>query len=280
MTGKSASIITEVPIVTLLTEAVECAAHASVTGDPPWVCTISGDAIELQLRHSEDRSTTDPLERDRIVGCGAALENIKVALRRWGYVGRVKVLPDESRPDFLARVTIGRQRAPSRLDTLLYRAAMKRPTAGDRYSAAMIPVRLIAAMGYAAELEGAWLKQMTDEIRRAVIASLVTGSDRAAVRDASFVAGIVTQGDTVREWLIAGQALQLVRLIAAAHGISASVFSEPIRVAAFRARLRPLIGPSGSPQVMIHMGYLAPKSADAIAVADAQQDALATALTP
>ena len=263
MTAVSTSIVTEVPTVTLLTEAIECAAHTSPADvAPPWECTTTGDVIEVRLRHSEELSTTDPMGRDHIVACGAALENIKVALRRWGRLARVSLLPDEAKPDLLARIAIGSPHIPSRLDMLLFRAAMKQPTTGTGYDGGAIPARLIAAMGYAAELEGAWLKQMTDEVRRAVIASLVTGRDRDAVRDAPFVAAIVTQGDSPREWLIAGQALQLVTLVAAAHGISASVFSEPIRVAAFRARLRPLIGPSGSSQVMIHMGYLAPAALD------------------
>jgi nitroreductase len=64
-----------------------------------------------------------------------------------------------------------------------------------------------------------------------------------------------TAGDGEREWLSAGAALQRVLLRAAARGLYASYFSQPIETRALRMQLREALGGAGLPQLMLRIGY-------------------------
>ncbi len=64
-----------------------------------------------------------------------------------------------------------------------------------------------------------------------------------------------TPGDGAAEWLAAGEALQRVLLRAAANGLFASYFAQPIESPDLRRRLREVLAEPGAPQVMIRLGY-------------------------
>ncbi len=64
-----------------------------------------------------------------------------------------------------------------------------------------------------------------------------------------------TRRDGKVDWLAAGEALQRILLRAAAAGLSASYFNQPIECAGLRDRLREASGAPGLPQVMLRLGY-------------------------
>lgn len=79
--------------------------------------------------------------------------------------------------------------------------------------------------------------------------------DAALVRDAPLLAVLGTDGDSEREWLAAGQALQRVLLRATAWGVQASHLNQPIQVTALRPRLAAALGrPDGCPQIVLRLG--------------------------
>ena len=53
---------------------------------------------------------TDPLGREMLISCGAALFGLRLAVRSLGYQPMVDLLPDPVRPRLLARVRLGRPR--------------------------------------------------------------------------------------------------------------------------------------------------------------------------
>jgi hypothetical protein len=65
---------------------------------------------------------------------------------------------------------------------------------------------------------------------------------------------LATVGDTVRDQVRAGQALQRVLLTAATAGLSASFLSQPMEVPYTRAAVRQLIG-GDHPQTVLRLGY-------------------------
>ncbi len=69
------------------------------------------------------------------------------------------------------------------------------------------------------------------------------------------VAVLTTGGDTVRDQVRAGQALQRVLLTAASAGLSASFLSQPMEVPFTRGALRQLIGGRDHPQTVLRLGY-------------------------
>jgi hypothetical protein len=299
----------------LLAKAVEVAVMApSSHNTQPWSFRLRWDGLEVMLDRSRVLPVTDPAAREMIISCGAALQNIRIALRHWGYATKVEILPHPSTPDVLARVEVGGPRMRSRLNDLLFAAIGQRHTNRAPFRPTSVSPRLIAAFRSAAELEGAWLYPTTDAALRPAVADLIARGDRhqwvsrefrrevaswmrpneGPVRDglpgrvfgmSSFVARLApavlermpigfaqarhdralaldapllvalgTSGDTPRDWMAAGQALQLVLLVAAAHGISASFLNQPVQVPKLRARLRNVLGLSGYPQIILRMG--------------------------
>ena len=84
------------------------------------------------------------------------------------------------------------------------------------------------------------------------------GPARASGRDFEsdpLVAVLGTPGDTFRDQLVAGQALQRVLLTATEHRLAVSLLSQPIEVPAARERLRRGLGRLGAPQMVLRIGY-------------------------
>ncbi|HEX5598583.1 MAG TPA: nitroreductase family protein [Micromonosporaceae bacterium] len=69
------------------------------------------------------------------------------------------------------------------------------------------------------------------------------------------VAVLGMTGDTPGDQIMAGQALQRVLLTATDSGLAASMLSQPIEVPAAREALRLALGRTGTPQMVIRIGY-------------------------
>jgi hypothetical protein len=79
--------------------------------------------------------------------------------------------------------------------------------------------------------------------------------DRRRVLGARALLVLSTSRDGIAEWLQAGEALQRVLLRAAAAGLFASYFAQPIESPDLRSRLAEAIGDPGAPQVVFRLGY-------------------------
>ncbi len=79
--------------------------------------------------------------------------------------------------------------------------------------------------------------------------------DRRRALGSPVLLALSTPGDESRDWLAAGGALERILLAAAASGLQASYFNQPIESADLRARLREVLGEIGHPQVMLRLGY-------------------------
>ena len=64
-----------------------------------------------------------------------------------------------------------------------------------------------------------------------------------------------TPRDGKAEWLAAGEALQRILLRAAAKGLFASYFTQPIEIPFLRDRLRDVLVDPGAPQILFRLGY-------------------------
>jgi nitroreductase len=75
------------------------------------------------------------------------------------------------------------------------------------------------------------------------------------------IAVLCSLGDTPRDQITAGQALQRVLLRATSLGLSCSMFSQPIEEPSIRERLRACIGEPAVPQMVLRIGYGTPAPA-------------------
>lgn len=84
--------------------------------------------------------------------------------------------------------------------------------------------------------------------------------DAELAEEAPCLAVLGTDLDLDEDWLQAGQALQLMLLVAARDGVQAGYLNQPCQVADLRPRLRSLLRHRGSPQVVVRLGYPADPS--------------------
>ena len=85
----------------------------------------------------------------------------------------------------------------------------------------------------------------------------VGSKDRDLAQSSPLLAVLGTDGDTPRDWLAAGQALQRVLLVGCSFGLRASYLNQPIQVASLRGRVGELVGNRGFPQILLRFGYAA-----------------------
>jgi nitroreductase len=79
-------------------------------------------------------------------------------------------------------------------------------------------------------------------------------TDREIALHSPVLAILGTDGDDVRSWLDAGQAMENIFLIAAAEGLQTSYLNQPFEVPDLREQLAEMIGNPGYPQVLIRLG--------------------------
>ena len=82
----------------------------------------------------------------------------------------------------------------------------------------------------------------------------VGAKDRELAAGSPLLAVLGTTGDGPLDWLLAGQALQRVLLVACRLGLQASYLNQPVQVPSLRLRLRALLN-GGEPQVLLRLGY-------------------------
>lgn len=80
----------------------------------PWLFAIEGDTVALYADRKQSLRVVDPDHRELAISCGAALLNLWVALRCFGYRDdRYELLPDPSDEDLFARVRLVEGDPPS-----------------------------------------------------------------------------------------------------------------------------------------------------------------------
>ena len=72
--------------------------------------------------------------------------------------------------------------------------------------------------------------------------------------EAASLAVLTTVGDSPRDWLAAGQALQRLLLLGVQLGLQASYLNQPVQVATLRSKLQQLTGCPGYAQLLLRIG--------------------------
>jgi nitroreductase len=82
----------------------------------------------------------------------------------------------------------------------------------------------------------------------------VGAKDRELASGSPELAVLGARGDGPLDWLLAGQALQRVLLVACQLGLQASYLNQPVQVPSLRPRLQALVG-GGQPQALLRLGH-------------------------
>lgn len=159
----------------------------SVHNTQPWWFSADEREICLYADASRQLPTADPYGRQMRISCGAALFTVRLALRSLGYVPDTTVLPDPADPELIARVTWPGRAAATDDERQLAAQVQRRRTHRGGFEPAPVPEALVAKLGSGAEREGASLRVVDDEGRRAAVAALVETAERVLRLDSARV---------------------------------------------------------------------------------------------
>jgi hypothetical protein len=154
----------------------------------PWLFHVAGGCLHLYADRRRALPVVDPADRELVMGCGAALAQLTVALQHFGFAGDVTPFPDPADLDLLATVRLGQAPAPSpRPDDLqLFEAIDHRHTHRAVFETRPIPDHILARFGRDTRLAGADLDVFTGDEAKAAIARLVGEGDRTQFNDSGF----------------------------------------------------------------------------------------------
>lgn len=118
---------------------------------------------------------------------------------------------------------------------------------------------LAAWMRSRGEGDGLTVSPLTAPVTQMIVRNIDMGGgvgskNRELAENSPLLAVLGTEGDTPQDWLVAGQALERVLLVACGAGLRAAYLNQPIQVAALRTQLQALVG-GGFPQICLRFGY-------------------------
>jgi len=164
--------------------AVEQASRApSVHNTQPWRFTFGGGRFEMYADTARGLTVTDPDGRELVLSCGAALYNLRVALRKLGYHGTVTLLPDRSNPRLLATIAVTESTPATAAERREYAAITRRHTHRGPFDERVLSPDLAERLHLAAYEEGAQLIYVHDPGQRRRVLQLARAAARAQQGD-------------------------------------------------------------------------------------------------
>ncbi len=128
----------------------------SVHNSQPWRFAVGDDAIDLYADPGR-KLQADPLGREMLISCGAALFGLRLAVRSLGYQPRVSLLPDPDDLRLLATIRLGAPQPMTSLESQMVDAIPHRHTHRGPFAAEPLPSWMVPALQHDALSEKAKL---------------------------------------------------------------------------------------------------------------------------
>jgi hypothetical protein len=163
----------------------------SVHNTQPWCFTADGPGLRLYADVGRQLTAADPDGREMMISCGAALFTARLALRSLGYVPETQVLPDPADPTLVAQLSWPRRAAVTEYERRLFSQVRRRRTHRGGFDPVPLSPALLAALCTGAARDGAALRIVADDGRRAVLAAAIDTAERALRLDSDRVQELV-----------------------------------------------------------------------------------------
>lgn len=167
------------PTPSVIVTALEAAVRApSPFNTQPWLFEVDDDRITLLLDRSRVLTVADPDAREARLSCGAALANLRIALRAHDRVALVELMPEPGNPDLLATVRVRGRRASISTERKLAEAIPKRHTNRHPFLERPVPLQARSELAAAADVEGARLVFIDASARYDRLVRLIREAER------------------------------------------------------------------------------------------------------
>jgi nitroreductase len=140
---------------------VAATAAPSLHNSQPWRFRCTPTVIELHADPTRGAPAADPDQRELLLACGAALLNLRLAIRALGVHPAVRLVPEPRRPDLLATVRPQGHSQATSADRTLTEAIPHRRTNRGPFLPDAFPTSLLNGLRQAAKTEQAWLATLT-----------------------------------------------------------------------------------------------------------------------
>jgi nitroreductase len=144
----------------------------SVHNTQPWRFQVGEFAIELYA-DPRRKLRADPLGREMLISCGAALFGLRLAVRSLGYLPVVDLLPDPAQLRLLARVRLGAAAPMTARERQMLEALPHRHTHRGPFDPGPLPAGLFAGLQHDALAEGATLAPVDPGLAYQQLADIV-----------------------------------------------------------------------------------------------------------
>ena len=260
-------------------------------GWQPWNFRMSDTHLELMAQNDPARNAVDPDGREMMIGCGAALLYLKLALKHFGCLGRVALFPDLGDSALVARIHFGFCSERDPWEKLLFEAMSENRANVLSAGGTLVSETMLAALSHAAAGERGWLDFTQSETSRRYVMRITLAAAQSTANsaeeesdshwrlplfasdqqsanslnvtvepvrepsDAVTLAVVKTKTDDKHGWLEAGQIMARTILQAQALGLSWAFF-DPMRRRETRVALRTSVGHKGFAQVILQFDPL------------------------
>jgi nitroreductase len=171
----SSSTLDESQVRWIVTQATRA---PSVHNTQPWRFRWDGQAFEVIADLRRGLVISDPQGRELAMSCGAALFNLRLALRHLGLQGTAELLPDHEDSHVLARVGVSPGDPIREVERRWFEAVARRHTHRGAFSEEAITPGLAVRLQEAAETQGAFLLYVSDPGPRRRILHLARAAER------------------------------------------------------------------------------------------------------
>ncbi|MGA5300142.1 Acg family FMN-binding oxidoreductase [Nucisporomicrobium flavum] len=145
-------------ITQILTDCVRLATAApSLHNSQPWRFRFREAAVDVYADSRRRLHVLDPAGREQLISVGAAVFNLRLALRQAGFWSDVTLFPEPDEPDLVARVTPANPGPATSAVEALASAIPHRHTNRRPFAQAAVPAAVVEELRAAAYKEGAVL---------------------------------------------------------------------------------------------------------------------------
>jgi hypothetical protein len=152
----------------------------------PWHFILDGESVTLCADRLRALPVVDPFDRELIIGCGAALFNLRVALSYFGLAYAITLFPSRADPDVLAHVRIVDGGHCDTTLAPLFQAIPLRVTTRENFADEPLPSVIQQQLVDAVDAEGADVVCVSSVSMRERLAELIAEADRLQFEDPRF----------------------------------------------------------------------------------------------
>ena len=169
----------------------------------PWLFKLKDNVIQLFLDVERRQGCRDPQGRESIISCGAALYNLRLALRHFGFSEETTIAPISADGNLVAEITWESSGVPGR-DNKLFKAIPNRHSYRRPFTEDVVAPEFIALFQNAAKVYNCEFIPITLNSTQMALAGMISeadkdlGSDLATRKEyASWVRSSGRSGDGV-----------------------------------------------------------------------------------